>query len=366
MLRADPIRWHRFLSWPWLLFLVFPLQQFYAQPRLWTEQLTFGVLLLGFVCLYLVVFRTLFTTRPLEPFPKWNLVGIGWCVLSFFLILPWCGWTAATGFLSYAVAMGAFQRSVRFNVSTVLLIVLLLLWLMVSQDVPAAALAGNLFICISVGVGNHFGYRAMSSALVQKQTQPAKEHLAQVAERERIARDLHDLLGHTLSVIVLKSDLASKLMERNAERAKQELQEVEKISREALTEVRLAVQGYKGTDLKSELGRIKIALDAAGIQLEHLEEAVELSPEQQGTLQLVLREAITNIIRHAKAKTCWVSLQNVHAGVLLIIQDDGVGIQNPQGNGMKGMRERTEALGGKFSVKSHPGQGTTIEILIRS
>lgn len=112
--------------------------------------------------------------------------------------------------------------------------------------------------------GNHASYRRRVADAQLAAAHAEQERLAAEAERERIARDLHDLLGHTLSVIVLKSELAGKLAGRDPARAAEEIREVERISREALGEVRAAVSGYRGSGLSAELARAKVALDAAG------------------------------------------------------------------------------------------------------
>lgn len=351
----------RFMPVAWLFFLTFPIGNMLGNIHGVLDVLK-GVLLIGgFLALYFWVFRTIKPDRPLEGFPYWNIVAVLWCFLAFFVGMPLFEWNGLT-FLVYAASLGAFQRSLTITVATAVASLSVFVWGIVVQHIPWGDLITTMLLTVSVAIGNHFGYAAMESGMRMKTLQKEKENLARIAERERIARDLHDLLGHTLSVIVLKAELASKLIERNPERAKQEIKEVEKISRDALTEVRLAVQGYKGTDLKSELGRAKVALDAAGIKLEYLVTEVDLSTLQQSALQLILREAITNIIRHSRAQNCQVSLEELRGNIMLKIIDDGVGVGEHIGNGMKGMRERTEALGGKFSVKNHAG--TTIEVCI--
>src|ERR1035437_1941890 len=143
--------------------------------------------------------------------------------------------------------------------------------------------------------------RRLSDRLVAAHAQA--EHLAKVAERERIARDLHDLLGHTLSVIVLKSELASRLSASDPARAANEIRDVERISRDALTQVRAAVRGYQSAGFAQELRAAQETLETAGLRVESEVEAPSLSPAQEGVLALALREAVTNVIRHAQAST---------------------------------------------------------------
>ena len=177
------------------------------------------------------------------------------------------------------------------------------------------------------------------------------ERLAKVAERERIARDLHDLLGHTLSVITLKSELASRLAARDPARAEHEMSEVAQVSRQALRETREAVRGYRSRDLSGESGAAKAMLAAAGVRLEYLAEPLDLTPAQEGTLALALREAVTNVVRHAQASSCTVRLTRAEDGVRLEVVDDGLGKRAADGSGLSGMRERAEGLGGGLEIE---------------
>jgi two-component system sensor histidine kinase DesK len=170
--------------------------------------------------------------------------------------------------------------------------------------------------------------------------------LARIAERERIARDLHDLLGHTLSLIVLKSELASKLAETDPVRTAAEIRDVERISREALSEVRAAVAGYRSSGLNSELDHARETLHSMGIEFESNVEPVTVSPSQESVLAMAIREAITNIVRHAGARSCRLTLRQRLSSCELEISDDGKGGLAPDGLGVIGMRERVEALGG--------------------
>jgi two-component system sensor histidine kinase DesK len=197
------------------------------------------------------------------------------------------------------------------------------------------------------------------------------EHLATIAERERIARDLHDLLGHTLSVITLKSELASRLAAADPVRAEQEMAEVSQVSRQALREVREAVRGYRSRGLTGELAVAKEMLGAADVTFDYLAAGVDLTPAQEGTLALALREAVTNVVRHASATRCTVRLVEEAREVRLEVEDDGHGKQAPDGAGLAGMRERAEALGGSLTLESS-GHGVRlvlrlpVEPLVRS
>ena len=179
--------------------------------------------------------------------------------------------------------------------------------------------------------------------------------LAQVAERERIGRDLHDLLGHTLSLIVLKSELAAKLAERDVDRAVAEIRDLERISRDALAEVRQAVGGYHRSSLRDEVARAREALETARVQLAADVDGGELPPVEDHVLALVVREAVTNVVRHARASACSIVLRRDLRSIELEVSDDGQGLHGPEGNGLTGMRARLEGLGGRLDVSSPRG-----------
>jgi two-component system sensor histidine kinase DesK len=192
--------------------------------------------------------------------------------------------------------------------------------------------------------------------------QEETEHLAKMAERERIARDLHDLLGHTLSIIILKSELASRLAEKDPARAVGEIRDVERISREALAQVRGAVRGYRTAGLESEMREARAALETAGIQVESSASPTQLSPIQESVFALALREAVTNVVRHARATACRLSLRQNGNVCEMEIADNGCGGALVEGNGLSGMRQRVEALGGE--LERDGSRGTRLRIRV--
>jgi len=188
------------------------------------------------------------------------------------------------------------------------------------------------------------------------------ERIAKLAERERIARDLHDLLGHTLSVVVLKSELAQKLLSRDPSRASQEIAEVERIARQGLAEVREAITGYRATGLAAEMEHVRETLVAAGIDATIEARPVSLAPAQETAFSLALREAVTNVIRHSAAKQCHIRFYAQDGSALMEVQDDGRGSNAPFGNGLNGMRERIQALGGALLRETDRGTRLTISV----
>jgi two-component system sensor histidine kinase DesK len=188
------------------------------------------------------------------------------------------------------------------------------------------------------------------------------ERMAKIAERERIGRDLHDVLGHTLSLIVLKSELASKLADRDPARAAIEIKDVERISRETLAQVRATVRGYQSRSLQAEAEQAKASLRAAGVEVLCDFPPAMIPASHEGVLALALREAVTNIIRHARAKSCNLRLEQTGDTCCLEIKDDGCGELEPEGVGLSGMRQRVEALGG--SLRREISSGTRLLITL--
>lgn len=189
------------------------------------------------------------------------------------------------------------------------------------------------------------------------------EHLAKVAERERIARDLHDVVGHTLSLVILKSELAAKLADRDPERAREEIRDVERIAREALAEVRAAVKGYRASGFASEVSHARSTLTTAGMMVEASVPAkLQLPPSHEAVLCLALREAVTNIVRHSGARHCRIALVLNEGTYVMTVADDGRGGELPFGSGLQGMHERVEVLGGKLTRDGRAG--TTLSVTL--
>jgi two-component system sensor histidine kinase DesK len=175
--------------------------------------------------------------------------------------------------------------------------------------------------------------------------------LCYCGKRERIARDLHDLLGHTLTVIAVKSDIANRLFSLDPELAHREIADVEATAREALREVRSAVTGYRAEGITAELSNVRSALTSSGVQLFTQVEDIALPAADRNALCFVIREAVTNILRHAHATECHIELSQDNS-VRLTIDDNGSGKRGGDGNGIQGMRERLQQVNGLLSVDS--------------
>lgn len=181
---------------------------------------------------------------------------------------------------------------------------------------------------------------AANRALLEARAEVAR--LASEAERTRIARDLHDLLGHSITVIAVKSGLARRLAESGSPRAVEEIAEVEVLSRHILNDVRAAVSGYREVTLAGELARARELLRAAGVVADLPTATDAVDAAHQELFGWAVREGITNVVRHARATRCTVSL----SAACVEIRDDGTGTPAPGGNGLTGLRERMAAAGG--------------------
>lgn len=221
------------------------------------------------------------------------------------------------------------------------------------------------FLTLIVGGSNFFFAKQRRSNAKLRMAQEEIEALAAVAERERIARDLHDVLGHTLSLIVLKSELAGRLVASNPQRAIDEIAEVERTARTALAEVREAIGGYRARGLAAEIEAARKTLNTAGVTL-HVEAADstegKLTATEESVLALALREAVTNIVRHAHAHTCRLRFVTTNGQRRFIIEDDGQHTEVREGNGLRGMRERVESLGGHLFLTRDTGTRLELQL----
>jgi len=220
-----------------------------------------------------------------------------------------------------------------------------------------------IFVLIIGGINIHYSQVGRANARLRL-AQDEIEHIAKLAERERIARDLHDLLGHTLSLVILKSELASKLAERDPERSREEIRDVERIAREALAEVRAAVSGYRTSGLEAEVQHARNTLNTAGVRLDTDVTSRKLPPPQEAVLCLALREAVTNIVRHSGARNARLTIESNDATCTLAIADDGRGGNATFGSGLSGMRERVDLLGGSLTRTGISGTTLTVTLPI--
>ncbi len=188
-----------------------------------------------------------------------------------------------------------------------------------------------------------------------------RSRLALVAERERVARDVHDVLGHSLTALSIKAELASRLIEVDPARAKAELESIQETARQALAEVRATVGGLRAANLEAELATAPLVLADAGIETNVIGDVADTDPRHRALLAWVLRESVTNVVRHASATRVDVELGPTG----LVVADDGAGFEatgGREGNGLRGMRERVSAAGGTLQLSGGPG--TRLEVVL--
>ncbi|MBA8884039.1 sensor histidine kinase [Dokdonella fugitiva] len=273
--------------------------------------------------------------------------------------------TGANTYLIYAgacaSAAGISLRRLIEIIAGALVVFSLELWLLgwpgeyIALSVTITAMVG-----LAISAANHFHHEKRLRLAELKLSHDEVRRLAALAERERIGRDLHDLLGHTLSLITLKSELAVKLFERDAQAARREIADVERVARDALGQVRRAVTGIRTAGLSAELASARLLLESSDVRLEYELAEAPLPAEIETVLALTVREAVTNIQRHAHATRARVQV-GVEDGVAhLEISDDGIGATIVPGNGLGGMRERLALLDGRLEIQSVRGRGTRV------
>ncbi len=334
--------------------------------------------------IYLAFFLVWPTLKPNTSLTEWALT-IG--TTAVFLVLFFrCYWTVgrerlliiaaitliaeawypfnwgAGCFFIYAAAFAGFIAERPVAIWTIAVIEIICVIETVAAHVHPMSSVWPLFFTLVIGGLNMHQAEVNRSNARLRLAHDEIEHLAKVAERERIARDLHDLLGHTLSLVILKAELASKLADRDLERARSEIRDVERISREALAQVRAAVRGYRSGGLQAELDSAREALTAANVTTSITLAPMQLPAAHEAVLALAIREAATNIVRHAAASHCTIELAEGDGSLQLRIRDDGRGGNAPFGSGLSGMQERIESLGGSLARDGSKGMMLTITL----
>ncbi len=342
----------------WLVFLGFPLVALVAGPSsAWQKAL--GVLI---VVAFGVVYATgIRRTDRLEeegsPVGRAGITHLVGLVILGGLSIPLVGLNATT-FLPFVVAFAMFSLPLwaGAGVGVVAVAVSVVISIRLLPDASSWVIT---LIVFSVATMTLW-IRVVSERGAQYQA--LCRELELVAERERVARDVHDVLGHSLTVVTLKAELAERLIELDPARARQELVDIQELSRQALAEIRETVGGLRSARLTVELTAARIALTGAGITSHLPEQVDEVDPRHRTVLAWVLREAVTNVVRHSDATTCRIDLgPNV-----LRVADDGRGLDGrAPGNGLRGVRERVEAAGGHLQVgPGQDGRGTVLEVTL--
>jgi two-component system sensor histidine kinase DesK len=336
---------HGMAPFAWLIFLAF----FYVQPI--AEHASWRSLLVtnAEVVLFLTLYFGIFWVRA--PFKYALLLGMAAMGLGLA--------NSNTGASVFIIFTGAFipwvfERAKSAVIALTVLAIVIVIHGLIFHPANGFTITA-LVVALGVGLSNtHFAVRNRADCKLRMAHEEI-EHLAKVAERERIARDLHDVLGHTLTLISVKSTLAGKLLDKDPVKARGEIADIEKVSREALAEIRNTLRGYSNYKLCDELQRAQAALESAGVKVSTESADVLLSAAQESVAALIMREAVTNVVRHAQARHCSLRVARNNGTCVLEIQDDGCGGFTTEGNGLRGMRERVEALGGTLRYKTSAG-----------
>jgi two-component system sensor histidine kinase DesK len=280
--------------------------------------------------------------------------------LSFALI-PFLGWQISSLWTYVGVAAAMSMVSTRTVVGYVVLLAATSIWF----GIAGQATVENLFIVPTIIASISFMMAAFARQIQSRiQLVATQQELARVAveqERSRVARDMHDILGHSLTVITVKAELAGRLLAADPQRAAREIAEVEQLARDALADVRSTVAGYRGISVVSELANARSALEAAGIRAELPGSVDDIPSDYRELFGWALREGITNVVRHSQATSCAVRLGPSFVEVV----DDGRGPTenaSTSGTGLAGLRERVQDAGGSLAIGRAVGGGFLLRV----
>ncbi len=352
-----------FWSTVWLAYLAIPAIEIWTGSIGLTHKLSLTALLLGFVVCY-VAYWVLGMTGHLRTRGRLYVCGL---ILALAIVGAVVGNRFGLGYtMAYVAAAFALALAPRFRVAlgAVFGVAALALVLSVATRTDWWDTVLETMITLSSG-GAVIGFVALQ--IQNDKLRAAREEIARLAvseERLRFSRDLHDLLGHSLSVIVLKAELAHRMADRSPERTAREVADIEKVAREALHEVREAVAGYRQPSLSQELDSAAETLRAAGVQVQVAGGPGTLPGPLDSALAWTVREATTNVIRHARARRVRFDFHREDHEVRLRVANDGVPAGESafgEGNGLRGLGERLRALGGDLTYGAGRADGFTLD-----
>lgn len=357
---------HGLMPYVSLLYLLFPIIYLTTESGL---RLLLGIFLLA---TFLITYYKMYWVEPDKEYAVWWGIQLGIVLAIAVIYTPYNLFMAfyPSNFVAY------FEKQKYFNISMGVLAVSVLTTGIITTAMGATIelfLAVPMFI---VMISMPFAVRSLTKrAKLEQQLSQANEQIQELVKREertRIARDLHDTLGHTLSLITLQSQLVQRLVQKDPNQAIIEAKEIESTSRAALKQVRELVADMRSLSIDDELERLSQLLEKAEVELriEQEEELMKLAPLQQNILSMCLREAGTNIVKHSKAKECWISVENNHRNVIVTVKDNGVGFNGSagKGSGLDGMRERLALVEGRMDIDGQDGTELklTIPIIVKA
>ena len=337
-------RWGWVVAAIWLVFLAYPvIETLETESRAPVKALVL-VLIAAFAAIYLLGW-SVWRAHALKIWVAMLLLALG--------TVPVIG-IEAIGLTPYLGAFSALMVPEPWWRWTTILCVLLPTLSLIDGNFPAF-----FFMLVWPIIGFCAAMRVFSE--LEEKSHLARAELALVAERDRVARDVHDVLGHSLTALSIKAELAGRLLDVDPGRAREELQSIQETARQALAEVRSTVGGLRAANLEAELAAAPRVLGDAGIRMQLIGDVADTDPRHRTMLAWVLRESVTNVVRHARASQ--VSIELSPTG--LVVADDGTGYDstgNNDGNGLLGMRERVAAAGGTLRLSSGPG--TRVEVVL--
>ena len=341
-MRSDTRWWDG--PWPWLAYLAT-----YGIPWLWVppgpQQLLLSAVALGiFLAVY---FRSFHLTgkTPAGSIAMMAAIGVA-------LVPVGGGWSALA---VYPAMQAAHLRPRRLAIWAILLsIVVFLVAGILSRQPPTWWLPSLILPALTGGAAlSREAFYDRTRALLA--TQAEVRRLAGLAERERMARDVHDVIGRTLTLVALKADLVERLAGRDGEAASKEARSIGEQARAGFTEIRAALYGHAGGSLAHEIAASVAALETASIRADIDGDRTAIPPDAGAILAMTLREAVTNVIRHADAGRCSIGLTHGAGRLTMIVADDGMGKAIVEGNGLTGMRQRLVAAGGELVIRTDAG-----------
>jgi len=351
-------RWALFFGIGYLLFLVFPLYQELTAGRPGSRMAIGLTLVAVFIAVDVWFWVRVYWIRS----PRDGVfAATALCVLAIGLTVHDSAWAGT--FIYSAVAMGAARLPPRQAAAWLGGLTLVAAVVALVLHAAAVWLLPIVLLMVLPGMGMIGLGQLIESNHELRRAREEVARLAVAEERLRFARDLHDLLGHSLSVIVLKSELAGRLAAAFPERAAHEIADVERVAREALREVRQAVAGYRQLSLSQELESARLILEAAGITTRVDSSAGRLPAAAESTLAWAVREGVTNIVRHSRARNAGIKVGAADDRVELEVVDDGVGCDGPtHGSGLSGLGERVSAHDGTLNFGPRPEGGFRLAV----
>ncbi|GAA1701263.1 sensor histidine kinase [Kribbella yunnanensis] len=355
-----PSRWGWLAVAVWLVYLAQPLSEIWQTQHGITRLL--GLLNLAAFGVSYVGFFGILRWQEFRPSasPLWQRLGYLAVMLGLALLLTLTAGETALTCMVYIAATAVLSLSLRLGV----LVVLLLLGgvELSMRVVPGWSDDSSYGFAIFLG---GVAVLAMRRAIQRgSELDRARKDMAELAvqeERNRFARDLHDILGHSLTVITVKAELAGRLIQVNPEKAAAEVADVESLARAALGDVRAAVAGYRELSLAGELVSARTALQAAEIKADLPTTMDEVPEENRELFAWVIREGVTNVIRHSGAKRCTIKL----SARQIEVRDDGKGPGgSTSGHGLMGLRERADQVGAAVQVGQSPEGGFRLAVKV--